>query len=84
MRYRSARITPGANPPTGIESEDLSRPTRGVGLGATWPCGPAVVRSCEGELIASPHEEQNRLSAATSTEHDGHVMSGDAIWLAAD
>lgn len=35
-----------------------------------------MVGSSDGELMAWPHEEQKRLSSATSTEQAGHAMRG--------
>ena len=77
IRYRLRSTTPGANPPTGIESDEMSRPTRDAATTAGWPPAFAVaVGIWENELMAWPHDKQNRLSAGTSAEHDGHRVSG--------
>jgi len=70
IRYRSERIAPGVNPPTGTESEEIRRPTRGETAGAASP----RVGICDGEMMACPQTEQKLLVAGISTEHDGHCI----------
>src|SRR4030095_16356828 len=66
IRYRSARIAPGVNPPTGTESEEISRLTPGH-AGAASP----RVGIWESETMAWPQTEQKWLSAAISAAQEG-------------
>src|SRR5512137_1265732 len=79
MRYRSASTIPGVKPPTGIESEEMSRPTGegmiGVPAAASGGESAIPVGIWESELIGVPQLRQKRLSAGTSLEHDGHFIS---------
>jgi hypothetical protein len=60
---------PGVSPPTGTESDEISRPTPA----ATAPTPAAIVVAiCEAAPTAWPHDRQNRLSAGSSVAHDGH------------
>jgi hypothetical protein len=82
MRYRSARIVPGVNPPTGIESLDIIRATWGLAAGdfGDSPPGDSTVGNWEGELIGCPQERQNLLSAGICAEHFGHcTIDGEVI-----
>jgi hypothetical protein len=58
-------------PPTGIDPEEIGVLLRGGVVGGT-------VGTCDSEFSAAPHEEQNRLSADTAAEQDGHVIPGEA------
>ena len=84
MRYLSARIVPGVNPPAGIESEEIILATWGVSAGALTGSAavPSAVGICEGVLKDCPHEEQNRLSGKFCAEHFGHcTIDGEAIGI---
>jgi len=62
---------PGVNPPAGIEPE----PEKTCLAGRVAPAGEfwaTAVGISEGEPIGCPHEEQNKLPAKISAEHDGH------------
>ena len=66
MRYRSARTAPGVNPPTWIESDDASRPTRDEDGGRcafrAIDGDATFVGSCDTDDRDSPHEGQNAPS----------------------
>ena len=84
MRYRSARIVPGVNPPAGIESEDIILATWGVAAGALAGSAavPAAVGICESVLIGCPQDRQNLLSRGICTEHFGHcTIDGEVIGI---
>jgi hypothetical protein len=74
---------PGVNPPTGIESEEVRRPTGEAIIGApALTAGAAAggesaipVGICETDVIGVPQLRQKRLSAGTSLEHDGHFIA---------
>jgi hypothetical protein len=68
MRYRSEKIVPGAKPPTGTESEEISPGGTGDKAGAA----PACVVICESEAMAFPQLEQKRLSVEMGAEQNGH------------
>ncbi len=74
MRYLSARIVPGVNPPAGIESDDIILATWGVAAGALTGSAAvsAAVGICEGALMECPQELQKRLSGGLCAEHFGH------------
>lgn len=73
IRYRSARIDPGVNPPASIESEEASRPT-GDELGLRRRAASATeglarfVAICETEEIASPQDGQKPEPSGASAE----------------
>jgi hypothetical protein len=72
-------MVPGVNPPTGTESEDIRRPTRGASaeiFGASAK-GLAAVGIIEIELRGWAQELQNRLSGGFEAEHFGHCITGD-------
>ena len=82
MRYLSARIVPGVNPPAGIESEEIILATWGVSAGVLTGSAavPAAVGICEGVLRGCAQEEQNRLSGKFCAEHFGHcTIDGGVI-----
>src|SRR5512139_99917 len=85
MRYRSASTIPGVNPPTGIESEEIRRPTgeatMGVPVAATGIGGDSTVPVgiWESEPIGVPHFRQKLLSSGTSLEHDGQFISSPFV-----
>jgi hypothetical protein len=64
-------MTPGANPPDGIEPDENSLPT-GDEPPETVGAAGIIVGICESELIACPQDEQNRLSVEIGAEHAGH------------
>ena len=65
-------MAPGVNPPAGIESDEMSRATPGANAGTFRG---SIVGICEGAPIACPQDEQKRLLAGTSAEHEGHCMA---------
>jgi hypothetical protein len=66
---------PGAKPPTGIESDEIRRASRGA---AAAPAVTLAVGISENGVIGSPHDEQNRLPAAVSAAQAGHCI-GEGI-----
>jgi hypothetical protein len=82
MRYLSARMVPGVNPPTGMESEEIILATWGVSADAFGDSAavPSAVGICEGVLRGCPHDRQNLLSAGICAEHFGHcTIDGGVI-----
>jgi len=53
-----------------MESEERRRPI-GEAVALAGVLG-TTVGICENELMGWPHDAQNRLSAETFAEHDGH------------
>jgi hypothetical protein len=77
IRYRSASIAPGVNPPACTESEDASLPTLEDGglrrCAASATEGEArFVGSWETEDTASPQEGQKRAPSETAAAQLGH------------
>jgi hypothetical protein len=81
MRYRSARTTPGVNPPAGTESDEARRPT-GIDDGlrrraaASTDGDARFVGSCETDETGSPHAEQNRAGPETPEPQFGQAING--------
>jgi hypothetical protein len=75
MLYRPIRIAPGVSPPTGMESDDTRRPTPPP----TAALAPGDVTISDGDAVGWPHDEQKRLSAGSSAEHDEQRIAGLAM-----
>ena len=79
---------PGVNPPTGIEPEEMTRPTGELIIGAPASTAAAGGDSAipvgiwESGPIGAPQVEQKRLSAGTSLEHEGHFISSPIFAIA--
>src|SRR5262245_58196040 len=74
MRYRSARIVPGVNPPTVTESEEIPCASCGAAAAAAPEVRGGIVGIWERRPISCPHAEQKRLFARTSAVHEGHCI----------
>src|SRR5215472_2252567 len=78
IRYRSASIAPGVNPPASIESDDANRPTLDEDGGRCAFCaidGDATfVGNCDTDDTASPHDEQNRAASETPDPQLGQAI----------
>jgi hypothetical protein len=76
IRYRSARTTPGVNPPVGIESDDTRRPTLeeavyGRRAAASTEGDARFVGSRDTEESGSPHSGQKRAASDAVDPHFG-------------
>jgi hypothetical protein len=74
MRYRSANIIPGVNPPTGNESDEIRRPTGAAGGLGRAPASAVAVGACDNELIGVPQDGQNLWDGDVSPPQDGQFI----------
>jgi hypothetical protein len=72
-------IVPGVNPPTGIDAEEMTRP---IATAAPGKRGDDAVGASDKDVIACPHEEQNRLPVETVVAHEGQCVKGGVteVW----
>lgn len=84
IRYRSARTAPGVNPPTWIESDDASLPTREEDGGRcafrAIEGDATFVGSCDTDDTDSPQEGQKRAESGISEEQAGQGVTGRGFY----